>query len=260
MTLENLRLQRSEIEKQRLASELEIARQIQQSLLPRDLACGDFLQASGTSIPCYEIGGDYFDLFSLDRDLCLFGIADVSGKGPPAALRATMVQGIIHAAARHSSDLPDLMGTANLCLKERGGDNCFVTAFLASLDSRGRLRYSNAGHNPPLWIRSDGRVTELVEGGIPFGFMNNISYTEATLQLGPGDLLLLYTDGLTDSENALGETFGMDRLLGWAAQQVCRSPATVQQDLLNQVAGFCKGRLQTDDLTLLVVSFLGGEC
>jgi sigma-B regulation protein RsbU (phosphoserine phosphatase) len=151
----------------------------------RDLSCGDFLQASGVSVPCYEIGGDYFDLVSLDRALCLLAIADVSGKGPPAALRATMVHGIIHAAARHSKELPVLMRTANQCLRARGGDNCFVTAFLATLDSRGWLRYSNAGHNPALWIQSDGCVTELAEGALPLGLMDNVSYPEAVLQLAP---------------------------------------------------------------------------
>lgn len=257
MTLENLRLQRSEIEKQRLDSELELAREIQQSLLPRDLNGGDFLHASGVSLPCYEIGGDYFDLVSLDRDLCLLGIADVSGKGPAAALKATMVQGIIHAAARKSSELSELMRTANQCLRERGGGNGFVTAFLATLDSRGRLRYSNAGHNPPVWIGSGGCVKELTEGTLPLGLIDDVCYTETSVQLERGDLLLLYTDGLTDSENPAGETFGSERILEWAARQSNRPAAEAQQDLVLTVAQFCDGHRQADDLTMLVVGFQG---
>lgn len=257
MTLENLRLQRSELEKQRLAAELELARQIQQSLLPRDLRCGEFLEASGVSVPCYEIGGDYYDLVPLDRDLCLLAIADVSGKGPPAALHATMVQGIIHGVTRHSKDLSDLMRTANHCIKERWAGNCFVTMFSATLDSRGRLRYCNAGHNLPLWIRSSGRVTELTEGAVPLGFLDNVVYPEVTVQLEPGDLLVLYTDGLTDSENARGEAFGTVRVLDWAGRQGRRTAAEVEKSLLHAVTEFCNGHRQADDLTLLVIRFLG---
>ena len=257
MTLENLRLQRSEMEKERLAAELELARQIQQSLLPRDLSCGSFLEASGVSVPCYEIGGDYFDLVSLDRDLCLLAIADVSGKGPAAALQAAMVQGIIHAAARHSKTVSDLMLTANQCLRARAADNTFVTMFLATLDSRGWLRYSSAGHNPPLLIQSSGRVSELTRGSVPLGFLNNVAYQEAIVQLEPGDLLVLYTDGLTDSENAQGEAFGAARVLDWAGRQWQRPAAEVETSLLQAATGFCHGHQQADDLTLLVIRFLG---
>jgi sigma-B regulation protein RsbU (phosphoserine phosphatase) len=257
MTLENLRLQRSELEKQRLAAELELARQIQQSLLPSDLSCGHFWEASGVSVPCYEIGGDYFDLVSLDRDLCLLTIADVSGKGPAAALHATMVHGIIHAAAKHSNEVFDLMRTVNQCIRERAAGNSYVTMFLATLDSRGRLRYSRAGHNPPLWIQSSGRVTELIEGTVPLGFLANDAYAEATVQLEPGDLLVLYTDGLTDSENEQGEPFGAARVLDWAARQWQRPAGEVENSLLQTVTGFSKGHRQADDLTLLVIRYLG---
>jgi sigma-B regulation protein RsbU (phosphoserine phosphatase) len=257
MTLENLRLQRSEMEKERLAGELDLARRIQQSLLPRDLSCGNFLEASGSSVPCYEIGGDYFDLFSLDPKLCLLAIADVSGKGPAAALQATMCQGIVHAVTRHSKKLVDLMRTANQCIRERTADNSFVTAFVATLDSRGRLRYSNAGHNPPLLIQSGGHVTELAEGTVPLGLVDNDSYLETTAQLEPGDLLVLYTDGLTDSENAQGETFGTERVLNWAARQWQLPAVEVEKSLLDAVTKFCNGRRQGDDLTLLVIRFLG---
>ncbi len=257
MTLENLRLQHSEMEKQRLAGELELARQIQQSLLPHNLHCVDFLEASGLSVPCYEIGGDLFDLVSLDQDLCLLAIADVSGKGPAAALQAAMVMGIMAAMARQSNRVSDLMRTADHCLRERTASNCFVTMFLATLDSKGRLRYCSAGHNPPLWIQSNGDVTELAEGALPLGLLDGVSYPEATVQLGPGDLLVLYTDGLTDSENAQGENFGAARVLDWARRQTQQPAAEVEKSLLHAVTGFCKGHRQADDLTLLVIRYLG---
>ena len=247
------------MEKKRLASELELARQIQQSLLPRDLRCANFVEASGVSVPCYDIGGDYFDLVSLDPNLCLLAIADVSGKGPAAALQATMFHGIIHAVVRHSKELSDVMRTANQCIRERTSSNSFITAFVATLDSRGRLCYSNAGHNPPLLIQSGGHVTELAEGTLPLGLLDNVSFPEATVQLGPGDLLVLYTDGLTDSENAQGKVFGIDRVLDWAGRQSQLPAAEVEKSLLHFVTEFCNDHRQGDDLTLLVIRFLGDK-
>jgi serine phosphatase RsbU (regulator of sigma subunit) len=253
MELENIRLQRSELEKQRLESELELARNIQRSLLPRDFSCNDFLDAMGVSEPCFEIGGDYFDLIRTGTDSCLMVIADVAGKGPPAALQAAMVQGIVHGVSRHSQDLSCLMGTLNQCILTRAAGR-YVTAFLATLDRAGGLRYSNAGHNPPLWIRKDGSVTELTEAGLLLGFQETI-YLEGFIQLVPGDLLLLYTDGVTDSVNERDETFGLIRLLRWAGQQVGKSPAEVKESLIHTVGQFCGKSRQADDLAVLVVQY-----
>jgi serine phosphatase RsbU (regulator of sigma subunit) len=252
--LENVRLQKSELEKQRLAGELELARDIQRSLLPSDFCCSDFLDAMGMSEPCFEIGGDYFDLIPAGPDKCLLVIADVAGKGPPAALQAAMVQGIVHGCARHSQDPSCLMGTLNQCILARAAGRC-VTAFLATLDRAGRLRYSNAGHNPPLWIRKDGSVTELPEASLLLGFQETATYPEGSVQLAPGDLLLLYTDGVTDSVNESEETLGMIRLLDWARRQAGKPPAELKESLVHMVGQFCGKSRQADDLTVLVVQY-----
>jgi serine phosphatase RsbU (regulator of sigma subunit) len=255
--LENVRLQRSELEKQRLASELELARNIQRSLLPNNFSCTDFLDAMGVSEPCSEVGGDYFDLIPIGRDTCLMVIADVSGKGPPAALQAAMVQGIVHGVSRHSQELSCLMGTLNQCLLARTVEGKFVTAFMAVLDRAGHLRYSNAGHNPPLWIQKNGRVTELSEGGLLLGFRDTAKYPEDSVGLSPGDLLLLYTDGVTDAVNENEETFGMPRLLEWAGRQCGKPAVAVTESLIHTVAQFCGKSRQADDLTVLVAQYKG---
>jgi sigma-B regulation protein RsbU (phosphoserine phosphatase) len=255
--LENVRLQRSELEKQRLASELELARNIQRSLLPNNFSCTDFLDAMGVSEPCSEVGGDYFDLIPIGRDTCLMVIADVSGKGPPAALQAAMVQGIVHGVSRHSQELSCLMGTLNQCLLARTVEGKFVTAFMAVLDRAGHLRYSNAGHNPPLWIQKNGRVTELSEGGLLLGFRDTAKYPEDSVGLSPGDLLLLYTDGVTDAVNENEETFGMPRLLEWAGRQRGKPAVAVTESLIHTVAQFCGKSRQADDLTVLVAQYKG---
>ena len=255
--LENSRLQRSELEKQRLENEIELARGIQQSLLPQDFSCVDFVDARGVSRACYEIGGDYFDLLSLGLDSCLLVMADVCGKGPAAALQATRIQGIVHAVSRLAPDLPAWIRTLNDCILERGVQGSFVTGFLATVNRAGELQYINAGHNPPLWIQAGGRITALSEAGPVLGFLQNCPYPQPSIQLAPGDLLVLYTDGITDSENDRGESFGDERLLAWASAQAGRMPQQVEQSLMDTVAQFCGSVRQTDDLTLLVARYLG---
>jgi len=255
--LENVRLQRSELEKQRLVNELELARTIQQSLLPRDFSCTHFLDAAGISEPCYEIGGDFFDLIPINTDLCMLVIADVSGKGPPAALQAAMIQGIVHAISRNSPELSSLMGTLNGCILERSVADHFATAFAATLDSTGRLRYSNGGHTRPLWIQTNGQVTELAEGGPLLGIFDKASYSQGSAQLGPGDLLLLYTDGVTEAEDPQSNPFGTTCLLDWAHGQAGQSPGAVKESLLRTVCQFAGGRRQSDDITILVVRYTG---
>ena len=257
--LENVRLQRSELEKQRLVNELELARNIQRSLLPHDFSFADFFDAAGISEPCYEIGGDYFDLIPMGSDLALLVIADVMGKGPPAARRATMVQGIVHGVSRYCLEPSSLMVTLNECILKRAVEGNCVTAFLATLDRTGHLRYTNGGHNPPLWIQTDGRVTELCDGGLLVGFQESAAYLQGSIQLQPGDLLLLYTDGVTDTEDQEGTTFGSARLLEWACQQAGRSPLEVEESLIHRLSQFCRGTRQADDLTVLVVQYSGSR-
>jgi serine phosphatase RsbU (regulator of sigma subunit) len=260
VTLEHLRLQADELEKQRLEREMDLAREIQRSLLPRDFCCSNFLEASGVSVPCYEIGGDYFDLIAIDRDQCLLAIADVSGKGPAAALRAAMLQGIVHAVSLGSRDLPHLLYISNQCLRERTTDSSFVTAFMATLSRSGELHYTNAGHNPPIWIQADGRITELTASGVPLGILPNPSYAHSGVSLSPGDLVVLYTDGVTDTENHQGETIGTQRILNWAATQAGRGATAVKDSLVETLGRFCEGCTRPDDLTLLVVCYTGEPC
>jgi serine phosphatase RsbU (regulator of sigma subunit) len=257
IALENLRLQRSEAERQRLENELELARRIQQALLPHDLSRIDFLAANGVSLPCHEVGGDYMDLLSIDPDRSLAVIADVSGKGPAAALQAAMVQGIVHALCRQTFELPSLMASMNQCILARAIDGKFVTAILATISRSGRVQYVNGGHNAALWIPARGSVVQLTEGGPLLGFLEHARYPEETIQLARGDVLLLYTDGITDSDNAKEEPFGEDRLLDWASQQCGRSAAEVQESLLAAIATFCEGHPQADDLTFLALQYRG---
>jgi len=255
--LENVRLQRSEWEKQRMANELMLARNIQRSLLPQDFSFAEFLAATGLSEPCLEIGGDYFDLIPLGSDLVLLVIADVTGKGAAAALQAAMVQGVIHGVSRRCPDPSSLISILNECILKRAVESSFVTVFLATLDSHGRLQYTNGGHNPPLWIQASGRVTELSDGGLLLGLSKSTTYAQGSAQLTAGDLLLLYTDGVTDAEDPQGNPFGTARLLDWASSQAGRLPPDVKESLLRTLGQFSGGARQGDDITVLVVQYSG---
>jgi serine phosphatase RsbU (regulator of sigma subunit) len=255
--LENVRLQRSEMEKRRMVSELELARTIQQALSPRDFRSVAFLDAAGASEPSCEIGGDFFDLIPINENLCTLVIADVSGKGPSAALQAVMMQGIVHAVTRNSPTLPSLMATLNECLLKRSLAGGFATVFAATLHRGGRLRYANGGHVAPLWIQANGRVSELAEGGPLLGVFPRLKYAQQSVQLAPGDLLVLYTDGVTEAEITRGDRFGTARLLDWGRHQWGRPPADVRDSLIAAVNHFCGGKRESDDRSVLVVQYRG---
>ncbi len=257
VSLENVRLRRAELEKARLQDELELARAVQQGLLPRDFTCCGFLEADAASLPCYAIGGDYFDLLAVGPGQCLLVMADVAGKGPAAALQAAMLQGIVHAFAGERPDLSRLIGQINECVRLRAVPGNFATVVAGTLDAAGRLRYINGGHNPPLWIRARGELRELTEGGPLLGFLEHAVFREGSIVLDPSDLLVFYTDGVTEAVNPAGQAFGVRRILDWGARQAGRSPAEVRQSLIETVMEFCAGRAQADDLTVMVVRFTG---
>jgi sigma-B regulation protein RsbU (phosphoserine phosphatase) len=257
VAMENVRLRSAELEKARLEGELELARAVQRSLLPRGLACHDFLAADALSIPCQQVGGDYLDLLPAGADDCLLVMADVFGKGPAAALQAQLLQGLVHGAARHTNCVREVLGTINAFLRERTAPGSFVTAFVATLHRSGRLHYVNAGHNPPLWIRPSA-VQPLTEGGPLLGVLEHPVYQEGVIDLHPGDLLLLYTDGVSEEVNERGENFGDARVLAWAARQGGVSPVGLPASLLRAVEEFSGGRPNADDVALLAVRFIGG--
>jgi serine phosphatase RsbU (regulator of sigma subunit) len=253
VAVENIRLQRAGIEKQRLTNELDLALRIQQSLLPQDFSGIGFVDACGVSVPCFEIGGDYYDLFPVAPDRCVMVMADVCGKGPAAALGAARVQGIVQAVSKHAQHSSQYIRTINTCIRDRVVKDSFVTAFVATLDAAGQLEYSNGGHNPPLWIQTNGSVSELHAAGPLLGFVDNPECPQGRNSLSPGDLLVMYTDGVTDAENPRGESFGAGRLMEWAGSQAGCRAAVVQQSLIGAVTQFCEGYRHIDDITVLVV-------
>jgi sigma-B regulation protein RsbU (phosphoserine phosphatase) len=234
--------------------EMQDAREIQQRLLPAATPT-----LSGCDIrffwkPAKDVGGDYLDLISLTDSSAAFCIADVAGKGLPAALLMSNMQASVRGLAHSASSSAEMCRRLNRVALENTRSDRFTTFFYGILDSSRRsLRYSNAGHVPPILIRRDGTVTRLSEGGIVLGVFSNVDYEETEIRFEPGDRLVLITDGVTEAHNSEDEEFGEHRLIQLLLEHRDVPADQLQQMLLNAVASFAGQPLQ-DDATLMIVS------
>jgi sigma-B regulation protein RsbU (phosphoserine phosphatase) len=253
IALDHARLFAERLAARRIEDELRLARSIQAGLLPRALPEVSGLQIAACSESSREVGGDYYDVLSLpDGDLRI-AVGDVSGKGVPAALLMANVQ----AGFRVLSGEPDetkLVERINQVTHENTELPRFITFVTVRLRLRAsRLTYVNAGHNPPYLVRHDGRVEELSEGGLILGVFPHSKYSAAELGFGAGDLLVLYTDGVTEAMNSRREQFGEERLIALLSDCRGASAAEVLGHVRAEVDRFAAGEPRHDDLTLLVV-------
>ena len=244
---------RLEERQKQLERELDTARGIQMSLLPsRPLRLGTW-EIVGRVVPARQVGGDAFDFFAFGDGRAGLMIADVSGKGVPAALLTTNVQGSVRAFCNGRTPIPEAIRTVNdEVLRSASGK--FITLFFAEIDpERGMLRYTNAGHNYPLLRRADGTLVELIAGGIPLGLIEDTAYEQGECAFGPGDALLMYSDGITEALDAHGEEFGEEPLRTLWQAEGARSPAFVIERVFAAVEAFRGRALQSDDMTLVIV-------
>lgn len=237
-------------EKQRAKSELEIAQKIQQSALPVEFPFHESFEIYAYMTAAKKVGGDFYDFFYTDENHVAVVIADVSGKGIPAALYMMNAKALIRSTAKSGVSLTEVFGKVNneLC---RGGGDLFVTAFMAVLDLRnGELHYVNAGHNPPCYRGKDGYKMMEVKRNIVLGGIENIVFSEEKLQMQEGDRMFLYTDGVNEAQNKAGEFYGNERMLEMLNRPL-QSPYDVLHTIRNDVAEFADGAEQSDDLTML---------
>lgn len=242
-----------EKERNRLENELEVARQIQARLLPADPPDIPGLEIAGLSESAREVGGDYFDHIDLGGGRVLLVIADVSGKGVPAALLMSGFRASLVSQDLARSDPPALASRLNDFLHRSVEVGKFVTAFLCFVDAAsGRLVYVNAGHNPPVLMRADGRHEELVRGGLILGVMPHSVFESGEAQLAPGDMIVLYTDGVVEGQNATGELWGETRLLESLRRRRGQSARVLIEQIAAEVRAF-EGEIgPADDVTLLI--------
>jgi len=252
--LDNARLVESERERQRLEEQINIARNIQQALLPRDFREFPHLAVNGYNLPCLSVGGDYFDVFPISEGRTAFLIADVSGKGLGAALLTTMLQGALSAMTL-GTDPARVFNHVNRFLCGHAEVGRYATMFFGILDTDGHLEFINAGHPSPFLIRNGIAEEAFTEGSYPVGLVPEAEYTAACLKLEPGDTLVLFSDGVTEAMDPDDTLFGVPRLKEILTGLPECPLEDIQKCVLEAVENFTRGAHQADDLTLLVVRY-----
>ncbi len=259
ISIENAWLFKETIEKQRMEDELNIAREIQEGLLPEKLPSISNFDIAALTIPSKEVGGDYYDVITRQNGEYIFAIGDVSGKGMPAALLMANVQAALRALAPLCTSVSETTGQINdlTCANTRGG-NRFITFFWGILDVQTRqFRYTNAGHNPPYLLRNSGIMEELEEGGLILGvFKTAKPYDESSVALLPGDVLVMYTDGISEAMNQNNEQFTEERLQEILKESTKLSAREIIQKVQQALESHTHGTPQSDDITMLVLKAL----
>ncbi len=253
--IENARLLRLRRQQERIQHELALARNIQQSLLPRQLPTSDTFEVEASSLPSRTVGGDYYDVLSLPGGRYGFGVADVSGKGLPAAMMAASLQGAFAAVAAGDLRLGDTFARINAFLCERTPPEMFATMFYGVLSRDGTFDYISAGHNPPFLLRRD-TVVELREpSNPPLGLFPVVTYESSAIQLASGDLIVIFSDGLPEALDLSDEFFGEARLKELLAECPARTATCISDYVLEGVRKFVGSAPASDDLTLVVVRY-----
>ena len=252
--VENARLVEARFQQERLERELQLAMEIQQRFQPTAPPVVTGYEFQGISFPCYEIGGDYYDFIQREDGRLVIALGDVSGKGTAAALLMSSLHASIHAQTGSHDSLVETISAVNRYLADNIPSNRFVTLFYAELDPEsGALSFLNAGHNPPLIVHAAGTVEQLASGGLPLGIKANAEYREGRTTLQRGDVLVIYSDGVTEAASPSGEEFGPTRLYEVVSRNVDSSAAGIRDRIESALTKFSQGTQAADDITLVIV-------
>lgn len=251
------------VEQERMAKELEIAREIQANILPKTFPKSAQYESFGFYQSAKEVGGDYFDFIEIDSQRLGLLVADVSGKSLPGMLVMLLTRDIVKQMSQHISDPAQLLGRVNRELRPNIKRGMFVTMFFGILDhSKGRFEFASAGHNPLLYISAiDGSVNQYKPKGFPLGLMPPEQFDKRievdSVNLMPGDVLVQYSDGINEARNSEGEEFGMDRFMSSLRQNGHYSADKTVESLMNAHDEFVGSAPQYDDITLVAVKWHG---
>jgi serine phosphatase RsbU (regulator of sigma subunit) len=253
--IENARLFGLARNQERIQHEMYLARNIQQGLLPLELPQSDYFQVTSVTTPTEAVGGDYYDVVQLPDGRCGFALADVSGKGLPAALMAASLQGAFGAVAAGAPPLGELFRRVNDYLCARTPPEMYATMLYGVLDRDGQFEFVNAGHIPPLIVRAQGGVDQVDSANFPVGLFPQVEFTSNSAQLMPGDLIVTTSDGVTEARDALGELFGDPRLLSLLQDCSAQTTDEVVKRIMASVREFVGAAPQSDDITVTIVRF-----
>lgn len=255
--VENASLLDERLNRERMERELELATEIQQRFQPAGPPIVTGYEFQGISFSCYEIGGDYYDFIPRHDGKMLVALGDVSGKGTSASLLMSSLHAAVHGQVAAKTPLDQLVTSVNVYLAENTPSNRFITLFAAELDPpTGELTFINAGHNPPLIGRADGSIEQLESGGLPLGLMPFAEYEAGTAKLNSGDVLFVYSDGVTEANNLGEDEFGMERLNAVISSNVDKSASAIRDKVEAALSDFTGTAAPNDDITLVIVKKL----
>ncbi|HEX8353112.1 MAG TPA: SpoIIE family protein phosphatase, partial [Pyrinomonadaceae bacterium] len=245
--VENTRLLEEHLAQQQYEHELQLAREIQQRFQPTAPPVVPGFELQGISFPSYQIGGDYYDFIPCHDGRLVVALGDVSGKGTSAALLMSSLHAAVHAQVASCRPITETVGAVNRYLADNTPANRFVTLFYAELDPlTGSLSFINAGHNPPIIAHESGTLEHLGAGGLPLGILPDFDYREGRTQLRPGDVLIAYSDGVTETQNPAGDEFGTLRLQEVIGQNLNRSAAALRDKIEAALSAFAQGTPAVD--------------
>jgi serine phosphatase RsbU (regulator of sigma subunit) len=256
LAIENARLYREALDKAKFEQELKVAAAIQQSLLPPAARQGAYFSTAAASIACRAVGGDFFDYVDLPNAGFGFIVGDVAGKGSPAALLAAAVLGMFSAEAMYQTSPAAVITRLNQGLFRRAIESRFLTTFYGIMKADGAFTYCNAGHNPPILLSPSG-VRRLETGGVVLGLFEHASFEEETVQLQPGDAIVVFSDGVTEALNPQGDEYTDERLVASVTARPWPSPQDAVDAVLADVRSFCGDATQSDDVTMMMVRYGG---
>jgi len=256
LAIENARLYREALEKAKFEQELKVAAAIQQSLLPASNRTGAFFTTAASSVACRSVGGDFYDYVDLPNGDFGFILGDVAGKGSPAALLAAAVLGMFSAEATYNTSAAAVMTRLNHGLFRRAVEARFLTSIYGMISPEGRFLYTNAGHNAPILV-SGSTVRRLEVGGLVLGLFEHAIFEEEALTLSPGDVIVSFSDGVTEAMNMEGEEFGDDHLVDLVQSYRDKTPEALLEALMADVRTFCGEATQSDDITVVLVRYDG---
>lgn len=252
--IENARLIDKAIEQEKMEKELALAARIQKDFLPRQNPVCDKFDIAGTNIPCQQVGGDYYDFISIDPNRLAVIVADVSGKGISAALLMASLRAALYSEIHPRVEIPGMAAKLNDFVHRSSSSNMFITFFLGELDlNAAKLRYVNAGHNPPLFLRKNGRVEPLESCGFCLGMFPAVSYELKEVNLNAGDSAVFFTDGITESRNKNNEEYGEERLVEFLKKNIKQSASRIVEKICAELASFSAGVPPLDDMTCIIV-------
>lgn len=252
--IENARLYQEEQAFIHLQEEMRLAYEIQVDLLPKFQPDVLGYQIAGKSIPAKDVGGDYFDFIQIDEDRMAFCIADISGKGIPAAILMANLQASLRGQAKLDKSCKDCVSFTNDILYHNTAPNKFATLFYGILNNvTHEITYCNAGHNEPFLFSKENNLTKLSAGGLVAGIVPSYPFEEAVFSMLPGELLILFSDGITEAMNNNEEEFGDDRLMEIIVNHRSELPENLLEIILKEVQKFCGKTAQMDDMTIVIV-------